>query len=1072
MIGIKGAFKNGAIDFQDKAADLEILTLNPKGEQVAAQNLHYTLYEEEIFYNWSQSDRGGNWEYKPVREDKQLKEGEISTTTDAVTKLSLPIEGWGYYRIEVKDPKSGTISSFRFTKGHLSADSKIQSPDKLTVIQDKPSYAIGETVRLHIDPPFDGEALMVIANQEVLERRNIKVTKVGTDVSFKVPDTWGTGAYVLISAFRPLQKKEKDTLQDALTPKRAVGLSWIALSPEPRTLKISMTPPKEMTPRQKLNLPIHVEGNLKPETFVTVAAVDEGILMLTDFKSPKPQDYFFGKRMLGVEMRDLYGKILDAIPGEMGELRSGGDEGILARNLAALSKRSFRIVSLFQGPVALDAKGNATVPLDIPDFNGTLRLMLVAFNQSSVGSSDAQLVVRDPIVSEPVFPRFLSVGDTSQMALSLFNPVGDKREVKVVIKGTGAIELGEQTLSVLLEKDGAWHTNIPLKGKSIGDGAVTFTVSGEGFAPITRTFEISVRPATTPTSTKATLLIQPGEAKAIDLKEYSLLLPNTSSLTISASDRIPWDLPSLLKALTTYPYGCVEQTVSKGFAYLYKKSMGIFEAGETPKDLDKAIFKVFAILAEKQDNEGGFPLWSIYESSSDAWLTAYAFDFMQQAKRLGCVVPEVTFEKTGAYLRNFVKSQSSNSPPQRLSVAAYALSLIAGQDILEDGAVRYFFDTHFEKLTHPLSRAQVGLALSKIGDLPRVKRAFAELMSVEESDPTLLPYGSMIRNRAALIRVLIETLAITPTLTSLGDIAESQIKMLAQHITLSNPLSTQEQAWLLQAGQALSANSKNTSKSSPEQIQLAINDKVNSADKMFSQVLTEDAFSKGVTLTNKGKNPLWVNSVLYGFPKEAPKAVEKGMKVKKSYYTLAGQEVKLSNKTMLTQGDQLIVVVNGELTQTPSPEVVNYMLVVDWLPAGFEIESGRFGTLPTIKDTPSQVAGQNNSSDSSNSTETERTFSFRFDNTSAAKDGKNTIPAGKKYPWDELTNTLITEARDDRFVAAIKLTDTSRTFTLAYRVRAVTPGVYGYSGLHVEDMFIPTIYANTGGGTIEIKGKG
>ena len=67
---------------------------------------------------------------------------------------------------------------------------------------------------------------------------------------------------------------------------------------------------------------------------------------------------------------------------------------------------------------------------------------------------------------------------------------------------------------------------------------------------------------------------------------------------------------------------------------------------------------------------------------------------------------------------------------------------------------------------------------------------------------------------------------------------------------------------------------------------------------------------------------------------------------------------------------------------------------------------------------------------------------------------------------------MTTEARDDRFIAALKLTEDARTFTLAYRVRAVTPGTYRYSGLHVEDMFIPTIVANTAAETIEIKGKG
>jgi len=133
----------------------------------------------------------------------------------------------------------------------------------LTVIQDKPNYEIGETVRLHIEAPFDGEALMVVANQDVLESRNIKVSKIGTDIMLTAAEAWGTGAYVLVSAFRPLKKDEKDQLQNALTPKRAVGLSWVGLSAAPRTLKVSLSTPKEVKPRQKLDLPIHIEGKFK-----------------------------------------------------------------------------------------------------------------------------------------------------------------------------------------------------------------------------------------------------------------------------------------------------------------------------------------------------------------------------------------------------------------------------------------------------------------------------------------------------------------------------------------------------------------------------------------------------------------------------------------------------------------------------------------------------------------------------------------------------------------------------------------------------------------------------------------
>jgi hypothetical protein len=401
-----------------------------------------------------------------------------------------------------------------------------------------------------------------------------------------------------------------------------------------------------------------------------------------------------------------------------------------------------------------------------------------------------------------------------------------------------------------------------------------------------------------------------------------------------------------------------------------------------------------------------------------------------------------------------------------LATASYALSLIAGQNIIEDGAVRYFFDTYFEKLTHPLSRAHIGFALAKIGDLARAKRAFSDVITDESGDPTQLPYGSVIRNKAALIKVIIETLKISSTLTELADTAETNIKQLGQEINPSNPLSTQEQSWLLQAGQVLAANKKEPTESGL----LSINDKSHKVEKSFSQSLSEDVFSKGVTLVNKGNNSLWVSSVLYGFPKDNPKAAQRGIKIKKSYYTMEGQEADIINKPTVLQGDQFIVIVEGELTSTPSQETINHLLVVDWLPAGFEIESGQLGTI-----TPPEDANQNESpkkdETAQNKSSSSGIFSFNFNNAKQSKDAKGESKEPKIYPWDNLSTTLATEARDDRFVAAVKLTGDVRSFKVAYRVRAVTPGVYGYSGLHVEDMFIPTLYANTDGGKIEIKGK-
>src|SRR5262249_34738376 len=162
--------------------------------------------------------------------------------------------------------------------------------------------------------PFAGEALVVLASDRIFETRAIKVAAGGTTIDIPVSADWGAGAYALVTAYRPLQEKADRV------PVRTVGLAWLAIDPGPRTLQVQIGTPERITPRQRFAMPVKVANAGTGEVFVTLAAVDEGILQITKHKTPAPVDYYFGKRMLGVAMRDDYGKLLDASADFMGQL--------------------------------------------------------------------------------------------------------------------------------------------------------------------------------------------------------------------------------------------------------------------------------------------------------------------------------------------------------------------------------------------------------------------------------------------------------------------------------------------------------------------------------------------------------------------------------------------------------------------------------------------------------------------------------------------------------------------------------------------------------------------------------
>ena len=242
--------------------------------------------------------------------------------------------------------------------------------------------------------PFAGAAQVAVeSGGKVLEIRRFDLPLAGTTIQLAASDDWGPGVHILATAYRPLTAPAR-----AHDPVRAVGLAWVASDPAPHTLGVTITGPHQVTPRQTVHVPIHVTG-AHGQAFVTLAAVDEGILRLTHFSSPDPVGALFGRTRLGLDMRDDYGRLLEG-HANTGLLHEGGDEGSLGGQ--GLPVTTTRVVALFHGPVALDASGDVTVALDLPDFTGELRLMAVAYDHDAAGHVEAALTVRDPVVADLV----------------------------------------------------------------------------------------------------------------------------------------------------------------------------------------------------------------------------------------------------------------------------------------------------------------------------------------------------------------------------------------------------------------------------------------------------------------------------------------------------------------------------------------------------------------------------------------------------------------------------------------------------------------------------------------------
>jgi len=993
-VGIRPAF-DGRYAAEGTDTAFDVVAVDATGKQIAVDNLDYKVERIVYSYQWYQND--GKWHWQSITTERMITAGTTPLAADQPFHLARRLD-WGPHRLTVTDRTSGASSSLTFYVGWYGGDDTEEAPDTLKVASDKQAYGPGDTAKLRIEPPFAGEALITIASDRILATYTATVPAGGTTVDIPIKGDWGAGAYALVTAWRPLASPAERT------PVRAIGATWLALDPALRTLTVQMAAPEKVTPRQKIEVPIHVGNASGPEAYVTLAAVDEGILQLTRYATPKPADYYFGKRKLGVAMRDDYGKLLDIHADDLGRIRSGGDSGG-----AGLDVVPIHVVSLFSGPVKLDDKGDAKVTLDIPDFEGQLRLMAVAYDHTKVGSSDARLFVRDAVTADVVLPRFLAPNDLSRVALSLHNVDGASGDYQVKMEATGAVSF--EKLIVETRKLAANQRQLltwPLHASDIGFGKVAVEVSGPNGFDVKRDWDIQVRSAQTPSAVDTVSRLDAGKELSVGNDLTTSFLPHSTQVSVALS-RVPGiDVAALLRALDKYPHGCIEQTTSRALPLLYYNDVALLGYGPSDPKITDRVQEAIYRISDMQMSDGSFGMWSSISYPAAEWLQSYALDFLVRARDQQMAVPAASLQRGLTWLNRTADKLGPNAQ-------AYAWYVLAKAGLADPGRVRYFQDSQSGEIKGGLAWIQLAAALNLVGEKGRARLAFATAQrQIDQRDPHDY-YGSPLRDRAAILALATEA----GGRDAIADVMGSVRDRLVGHI---DETTTQEQAWLVLAAHAMGSGGASLSYS--------VDGDKKSTDKDPVVINPDDAaIARGLKVKNEGDKPVWLQVTARGVPKEPLPRASAGLTIVRQFLTFDGKDADLAN---VHQNDRLIVSLSGYNANGGYHQAA----LVDLLPAGFEIEA-------ILND------------------DTVKSFPF----------------IGK------LTNTRMTESRDDRFFAALDLGDrpfrawwddegkNSNDFNVAYIVRAVTPGIFTLPAANVSDMYAPRIYARTGMGSVTVTAK-
>ena len=462
LIGVKKDFDDSLGD--GEAATFEAIAVAPDGSRIARKGVEWSLYKLDNDYQWYNSD--GHWTYEPVKSSRRIAQGTVDIDADAAAKISANVS-WGKHRLDIKSP-DGDQTSITFDVG-WGGSASADTPDNAVVTLDKASYAAGEEAKLRIASHYVGKAAVVVVGDKVDRFIETDLKEGDNVVPSKVESDWGPGAYAIAITHRPLDVAAKRM------PGRAIGLAWFGIDEGTRKLDLSLGAPDMARPRQTLTLPIKLAG-LAPgeEAAVTVAAVDIGILNITHYKTPDPADFFYGQRKLAIDIRDLYGLLVDGMEGAAGAIRSGGDGGAsLEGNLPSQEP-----VALFSGVVKVDADGKASVSFDLPAFNGSVRVMGAAWSKSKVGSAEATLIIRDPVVVAGTLPRFLALGDHSQMHVDIDNVEGEAGDYKLDLDIHGPLVAQADAMSKTIKLDAHQRTSVMIPITAAGIGTSPASISG------------------------------------------------------------------------------------------------------------------------------------------------------------------------------------------------------------------------------------------------------------------------------------------------------------------------------------------------------------------------------------------------------------------------------------------------------------------------------------------------------------------------------------------------------------------------------------------------------------------
>ncbi len=848
----------------DKNHKINIVTLNTDGQKVNRKNISVTVYKMTWKWWWDQSNNKANYVGSELR--KKVFTSKVSTINGLGSvdfKINYP--DWGRYYVKVCD-EGGHCSGkviYMDWPGWASKSKKGLGSAFLSIETDKKSYKVGENIELLIPSTQVGKALVSIENgSKIIDKFWVDTKKTNTKINLKATADMTPNIYINTTLIQPHAQTENNL------PIRLYGIRGIDVIDENTKLYPEISLPQELQPSSEVVLNVK-EKNGQAMAY-SIAIVDEGLLDLTNYKTPDPWSYFYSKEGLGVKTWDLYSDVIGAFGGQIDRLLAIGGSDYYEKNKKPKPNR-FKPVAIYLGPFFLDKNQTKKHTFKLPAYIGSVRAMIVSGYDSRYGSSEKTVPVRQPLMVLGSLPRVLGPGEKVKLPVSLLATEANLGNVRINVKTDGVVKLeGSASKTINIQEIGDKFIDFNLEVmKQEGHGKIYIEAeSNKGKA--THEIEIQSRNPN-PLSTKLyDKILMVGEEFNYDLQAFGTA--GTNSAVVEFSTLKSAKIEHRLNYLINYPHGCLEQTISKAFPQLYVGELVELDKKQKIKienNIKEALKKIIAF----QTGEGAFTLWT-GNSQFNYWLTNYAGHFMIECKNKGYTVNKRVLKKWQKFQRQqaniWQKNKVGYNDDFVQAYRLFTLALAGGRPL---GLMNRFKESNPK---NPLSKWRLAAAYALIGQ-KSIAESIIKNISSESPQPTQhfeYHYSTPLRESAMILE----------TLTLLGN--KTQAFTLANNIneTLSKErwLNTQEMAY------ALLATSKfliNTKTNTHIQVELKEKGQVQNINSTF-QIVRQSVSPEGkLYVKNKGKGIVYLRIIQRGKALEnLNKASSQGLAIKVAYF--------------------------------------------------------------------------------------------------------------------------------------------------------------------------------------------